>query len=199
MLPLDDLVSRQVGNIGNADLSSGLDNHPSNVSPPEALVSRVWVKLGVGVSVVCSVSSGPPFDRSLNGTCTSDRKSVLKWDGSVVGSVSPKSVVTGGDTQTGDVVVDDADVSQSSRNWCSDCSPPDSRLSVVRSSHHTVDGDGRGDRDREEGDPLDVPEQVLPGDRRQVLLLLNGRSNIIVRDISVTGHERRLDRLNTSE
>ena len=72
VLPLDDLVSRQVGNVGDSNLSSGLDDHPSDVGPPETFMGRVRVELGVGVSVVSSVSSRPPFDRSLYGTSAGD-------------------------------------------------------------------------------------------------------------------------------
>jgi len=56
VLPFDDLVSAQVRNVGNANLASGLDDHPSDVRPPESLVSGVRVKLGVGVSVVSAVT-----------------------------------------------------------------------------------------------------------------------------------------------
>lgn len=107
VLPLDDLVAGQVGNVGDTNLSSWLENHPSNVSPPETLVSRVRVELGVGITVMGAVTSGPPFDRALNGTGTSEGQGVLQGDGSVVGSVSPETVVTGGDTKTSNEVVDD--------------------------------------------------------------------------------------------
>jgi hypothetical protein len=69
-------------------------------------VGRVRVELGVGVSMVGSVTSGPPLDGSLDGTCTRDGETILERGGSVVRSVSPQSVVTGGDTETSDVVVD---------------------------------------------------------------------------------------------
>ena len=202
VLPLDDLVSGQVGDIGDTDLSSRLDDHPSDVGPPETLVGRVRVELGVGVSVVGSVSSGPPFDGSLNGTSTSDREGVLERDRGVVSSVSPQSVVTGGDTETGDVVVDDTREDQffcATFPYTQASSPPDGRLAVVRGGHHSVNGNGRGDGDGEEGDPLDVPDQVLPGDGGKVLLLLDGGGNVVVRDIRVARHERRLDRLDTSK
>jgi hypothetical protein len=89
VLPSNDLVSSQVRNICNSDLSSWLDDHPPNVCPPETFVGGVWVQLGVGISVVRSVSSRPPLNRPLNGTSSGSRESVLKRHGSVVGSVSP--------------------------------------------------------------------------------------------------------------
>jgi len=84
VLPPNDPVLRQVRDIGNSNLSSWLDNHPANVSPPETFVGRVWVELGVGVSVVCPVTSGPPFDGPLNGSSTCHRQGELKRGGSVV-------------------------------------------------------------------------------------------------------------------
>lgn len=38
VLPSNNLVTGQVRDVGYSDLSSGLDNHPSYVRPPETLV-----------------------------------------------------------------------------------------------------------------------------------------------------------------
>jgi len=54
------------------------------VSPPETFVSRVGVELGVGISVMSPVASGPPFDGSLDGTCTSHGEGELERGGGVV-------------------------------------------------------------------------------------------------------------------
>lgn len=62
VLPSNDLVPGQIRNVGNTDLASRFDNHPTDMRPPETLVSRVRVELGVGISVVSSVSTRPPFD-----------------------------------------------------------------------------------------------------------------------------------------
>jgi hypothetical protein len=40
VLPLDDRVSREIRNVGGSDLSSRLDEHPSNVRVPEAYERR---------------------------------------------------------------------------------------------------------------------------------------------------------------
>jgi hypothetical protein len=109
VLPSNDLVSRQVGDVGDSDLASWLDDHPSDVSPPEALVGRVWVELGVGVSVVSSVSPGPPFDGTLDGTGTSHGEEVLQRSRGIVRSVCPQSVVTSSDTETSDEIVHNAE------------------------------------------------------------------------------------------
>jgi len=142
VLPSNDLVSRQVGDVGDSDLASWLDDHPSDVSPPEALVGRVWVELGVGVSVVSSVSPGPPFDGTLDGTGTSHGEEVLQRSRGIVRSVCPQSVVTSSDTETSDEIVHNG---------------PDCGLGVPARREHSVDGNTRCHRDGEEGNPLDVP------------------------------------------
>ena len=123
VLPPDDLVSGQVGNVGNTDLASRLDNHPANVSPPETLVSRVRVEFGISVSVMGSMTSRPPFDRALDGTSPGHRQDVLKRDRGVVRSMRPKTMITGSDPETGDEVVDDAVTSQFARFSCMRRSP----------------------------------------------------------------------------
>ncbi len=72
VLPSDNLVPREVGNVGDTDLASRLDNHPSYMGPPEALMRGVWVEFGVGISMVRSVTSRPPLDRTLHRSSASD-------------------------------------------------------------------------------------------------------------------------------
>lgn len=108
MLPSDHLVPRQVGHVGNSDLGSRLDEHPSDVGPPETMMCAVRVQISVGVPVVCPVTAGPPFDGALDGTGAGAGEDVLEDGGGVVRAVGPESVVACGDAETGDVVVDDA-------------------------------------------------------------------------------------------
>lgn len=108
VLPSNNLVARQVGHVGDANLGPRLDEHPSDVGPPEAVVCAVRVQVGVGVSVVGSVTAGPPFDGALDSTGAGACEDVLKERGSVVRSVGPETMVARGDTETGDVVVDDS-------------------------------------------------------------------------------------------
>jgi len=135
VLPSDDLVLGQIRDVGDTDLASRLDNHPSDVCPPETLVSRVGVELGVGVSVVCSVTSRPPLDGTLDCAGASHGEGVLKGCRSIVRSVGPKSMVAGGDTKTSDEVVDYT---------------PNKSLLVERGGEHAVDGEGGSDGDGEE-------------------------------------------------
>jgi len=92
VLPPDDLGSSQVGDIGDTDLGSRLEDHPTDVSPPEPFVGRVRVEVGVGVTVVSSVASGPPFDGSLDGSGSGTGEDVFKRSRGGVGSVGPQSL-----------------------------------------------------------------------------------------------------------
>jgi len=54
------------------------------MSPPETFMGRVRVELGVGVSVMSPMTSRPPLDGSLDGTCTSHGESELERGRGVV-------------------------------------------------------------------------------------------------------------------
>ncbi len=63
MLPDDDGVFIQIGNIGTADsLGILLHNHPAEMGVQQALADRVWVLVGIGVTVMGAMISGPPAD-----------------------------------------------------------------------------------------------------------------------------------------
>jgi len=66
VLPSDNLVARQVGDVGDTDLGSWFEDHPADMSPPETLVSRVRIKLGVCVPMMRPMTSRPPLDGPLN-------------------------------------------------------------------------------------------------------------------------------------
>lgn len=84
VLPSNDSVAAQVRHIGNTDLASRLDQHPADVSPPETFVCGIRVELGVGISVMRSVTSRPPLDRALYGTSASYGKSVLQGNTGII-------------------------------------------------------------------------------------------------------------------
>jgi hypothetical protein len=96
VLPLDDLTVREVGHVGDTGTTAGLDDHPADMRPPETFLSRVRVEVGVGVAVVSAVAARPPLDGSLNGSGSSEGEEVLEREGSGVGTVSPKTMVTEG-------------------------------------------------------------------------------------------------------
>ncbi len=95
VLPYDDWVIVQVGYVGTADaLWILLHQHPSEVGVDKTLADRVWVLVGIGVSVVSPMVSGPPSDGTLNGATSSGGEQDLQWKGSGVRAVSPKAMIT---------------------------------------------------------------------------------------------------------
>ena len=63
MLPDDDGVIVQVGNVSTANtLWVLLHDHPANVRVEETLSNGVWILVGIGISVMSAVISGPPSD-----------------------------------------------------------------------------------------------------------------------------------------
>ena len=108
VLPDDDGVLVQVGNVGAADaLGVLLHEHPSEVAVQKTLANAVGVLDGVGVAVVSAVVTAPPADGALDGTAANSSEEDLEREGSVVGLVSPETMVTGSDAETGPEVVDD--------------------------------------------------------------------------------------------
>lgn len=96
MLPADDLVLAEIGDIRDAGLAAGLDNHPAHMGPEETVVGAVRVEVGVGITVVRTVTTSPPLDRALDGTCTGDGEGVFEGFGRVIRAVGPETVVTRG-------------------------------------------------------------------------------------------------------
>lgn len=78
VLPLHDFALAQVADISNTGTVAGLDKHPPNVREKEALVRIVRIEVCVGIAVMCTVTTGPPFDGTLNSTGSCSRKEVLK-------------------------------------------------------------------------------------------------------------------------
>jgi hypothetical protein len=93
VLELDNLVAGEIRDVGDTRLSTGLDEHPANVGPEEALVGVIGVELGVCVPMVGTMTSGPPADRTLNRARSGNRQRILERQRGVVRSVRPKAVV----------------------------------------------------------------------------------------------------------
>ena len=66
VLPPNNGVLVEITNIGDPRFSAGLDDHPADMGPEEAAVCVVGVEFGIGVSVVCAVAAGPPFDGAFD-------------------------------------------------------------------------------------------------------------------------------------
>lgn len=77
MLPSNNLVLAQVADISNTGSTSRLEDHPTDMSPPETVMSIIRIKVGIGVTMVSAMATGPPFDGAFNGTSTSEGEEVL--------------------------------------------------------------------------------------------------------------------------
>lgn len=79
VLPDDNRVIVQVGDIGTANsLWVLLHDHPSDMRVEKALANGVWVLVGIGVSVVSAVISGPPSDGTFDSSATNSREKDLE-------------------------------------------------------------------------------------------------------------------------
>jgi hypothetical protein len=107
VLPADDPVLAEVADVGDTRLATGLDEHPTHVRPPETLVSRVRVKVGVGVAVVGTVTTRPPLDGTLDGASTSQSEPDFKSLGGIVGAVSPETMIASSDAQSSNHIPED--------------------------------------------------------------------------------------------
>jgi hypothetical protein len=77
MLPPDDIALGQVTYVGNAWLAAGFYHHPAHVGPAETAVCVIRIEVGICISVMCTVATGPPLDGTLDCACTSHSKDVL--------------------------------------------------------------------------------------------------------------------------
>jgi len=95
VLPDDDWVLVQIRDVGSANsLGVLLHDHPAEVRVPETLANGVRVLFGIGVTVVSTVATSPPADRTLNGTAANQGEPDAERQGSRVGAVSPETVIT---------------------------------------------------------------------------------------------------------
>lgn len=80
VLPNDDRVFIEVGNVGTANtLGVLLHQHPPQMGVEETFTDGVWIFVGVGVTVVSTVVSRPPSDRTLDGPTSNSGKEYSKW------------------------------------------------------------------------------------------------------------------------
>lgn len=69
VLPNHNGILIKIGNVGTADaLGILLHQHPTKVRVEETLADRIWVFVGVGVSVMGTMIPSPPSHRALHGT-----------------------------------------------------------------------------------------------------------------------------------
>lgn len=77
MLPPYNGALREVANISNTGSATWLEQHPSYMGVEEAFVGVVGIKVGVGVTVVRTMTTGPPFNGALDGASTEHGQDVL--------------------------------------------------------------------------------------------------------------------------
>jgi hypothetical protein len=70
VLPLDERVVPEVGDVGRAGTLLRLEHHPAYVRPQQTAFGVVRVEVGVGVPMVGPVSPCPPEAGALGCACT---------------------------------------------------------------------------------------------------------------------------------
>ena len=82
VLPNHDRIIVQIRDVCSADaLWVLLHDHPAEVRVEEALADGVWVLVGIGISVVSSVISGPPTNGSFDRTTSNRSQEYLEGGG----------------------------------------------------------------------------------------------------------------------
>jgi hypothetical protein len=168
VLEADNGVVDEVGDVSDTGLAAGLENHPANVRPEQTVVSSIGIEISVGVTMVSTVSSRPPLDRTLDGTSSGKGEDVLEGDRSVVGTMCPQTMVACSDTQTGHKVPKDG---------------KDGSLELEGDGHKAVDSDEGCEGEGEGADPVDVLERITPGNWRKRLRVLERVLDIVVGDV----------------
>lgn len=152
VLPDDNGIIVEIRNIGASNsLWVLLHEHPAEVGVEQTLADRVWVLVGVGVSVVCTVVTSPPSDGSLNSTSSDRSQENLERQSCRVGSVCPQTVVACCDTETGREVVGNCP----NGSLCVERSPESCNASCERNADNQCDVE-----------PIDVLVPVFPGHGR---------------------------------
>lgn len=89
VLPPDNLVLAQVADVGNTELAAGLNEHPADVGPEEALICVVGVERRIRIAMVRAVTTAPPLDGALDGTGACEGEEVLQRLRRIVSAVRP--------------------------------------------------------------------------------------------------------------
>lgn len=97
VLPADNRVLAQVTNVGNTGLVARLEQHPTDMREPEALVSVIRVEVGIRITVVGTVTTAPPLNGALDRTSSCYSQEVLKRLRRVVRPMRPQPVIASSD------------------------------------------------------------------------------------------------------
>lgn len=109
-------------------------------------MGTIRVKVGVGITMMRTVTTRPPFDGALNGTRAGESESVFEGFASVISAMCPKSVISRRNSQTSHKVPEDRE---------------EASLPHELGVHCTPDSNGRCDGDSEHTDPLQLLQDVL--------------------------------------
>jgi len=170
VLPTDDRVAVEIRDISNTRLATGLEDHPTDVRPEEPVVGTIGIEVGVSVTMMSTVAAGPPLDRTLNSTCSSESEKVFERTRSIIGTMRPQAVVTRSNTQTSEKVVGDRE---------------EGGLELEGSSEPAIDRGDRSEGEGEDGDPLNVLVQGLPSNRGKLLLGGENVLDVVIGDVNV--------------
>lgn len=140
----------------------------------EAFGCIIGVKLGVGVAVVSTMTTTPPLDGTLNGTCTGRRQYILESRTRVIRAVSPQTVVASSNAKAGDKVVENGE---------KECLPAKGREESTNEANSGGDGEDNG------AEPIDFLVPIFPLYRREGLLGLQGVGDIVIWDVEVGGDD----------
>jgi len=89
VLPAYKRVVGEVGTIGDTWFTTRMDDHPADMRPQETVMGAVRVQVGVGVTMVGTMTSRPPLDGTLNSTGSHETESVLEWQRGIIGTMGP--------------------------------------------------------------------------------------------------------------
>jgi hypothetical protein len=145
VLPADDGVLVEIAHVCDTGLAARLDEHPTEMGPPKTVMGAIGVKIGVGVAVVGTMTTAPPFNGTFDGTGTRHRQKVAEGTRSVVGTMRPETMVSRSNAQSSDKVVPDT---------------PQEGLELPFRRENTVDREGGCHSEYDDRDPLELIENV---------------------------------------
>lgn len=78
-----------------------LEDHPSDVSPPEAIVNGIGIFVSVIVTMMGTVIARPPFAGAFEGCTSAENKDESNDPSGGIASMRPKTMISCGDAETG--------------------------------------------------------------------------------------------------
>lgn len=117
VLELNDGITRQIAHISNTRFPAGLEHHPADMRPEQAVLRSVRIQVGICVTMMGTMATRPPFDGALDGARACEGESVFKGLGSVIGTMGPETMVSRGNSQTFRREKNSSKISTVSHEW----------------------------------------------------------------------------------